>query len=291
MDDLPDNWKRMLSALADAPIAWVAPTVLADRLGLEPAVTEDLLADLDIAGWICVWDQEDGPTVTLTSWGASQLGLHLVEIGEEESPRWWPVGDPAPPAPRARQVFAKERSALLDFVVDPCPSPLEEAIAAEARTGLLTAPERNWPRPRLLVGSGLTPWPGPSADAKHNCPACGEMPLPAHAYCVRCDRWGLDADLSEALDCQGETPPDQRKGPPSFAARQRNIDRHRQRLKVRRDRLKDKFAAKNDRQKAAKARATSVPNPPRWIGADGSTCAWGLSEDRCSGWAVERYAP
>src|SRR5262249_4790366 len=131
MNDLPESRRRLLATMVDAPIAWITPEALAERLGWDLSSTTDLLAELDVSGWVEVWERDDGPNVTLTGLAAERLGVHLVEVGLEESPRWWPIGDPEPPAPRARNVCAKEGSARLDFVVDPGPGPEQSAIASE----------------------------------------------------------------------------------------------------------------------------------------------------------------
>lgn len=271
MYELPETWLTLLRAIIAAPNAWPTPSQLAQDLGWELSATVDLLADLDVAGWVVVWDRDEGPSVTLTSLAAERLGVHLVETGPEEEPRWWPVGDPEPPAPRAKNVCAKEDSAQLDFVVDPTPGPQDLAIAAEARSVPQVGVRGAWPRPKVLVGSGLIPWPGPRENADHVCPACGDQPLPPNAYCLRCDRWGLDQALSAALELDDEGPPADHalQGARTLAAERRSRNVLRTRMSDRKDRLRERLATQEAERKARQREERAVGDtswrrePPR----------------------------
>lgn len=190
MNELPETWRQILRAVIAAPLAWQSPEAIAAALGWEVDATTDILADLDAAGWLSIWERDDGLTVTLSTLSAERLRVRLVEVGAALTPRWWSIGDPEPTAPKARHVCADDRAATLEFAVDPAPTP-EEALAA-AEVAAHGRGAKLPPRPTLLIGQGLTPWPGPAADNPAPCPACRDEPLDATAYCLRCDRWGLD---------------------------------------------------------------------------------------------------
>ena len=205
MVELSEEGRRVVEALLGAPLAWQSPAELASATGLDVEATTDLLATLDVGGWLAPWEREPDVVVTLSVAAAAKLGVRLVESGRHESPRWASVGDPDPPAPKATGVFRDERAAWLERVVDPSASAEEAAERAEEvaerharppRSGGRFAPE-NPPTPTLLVGFGLTPWPGPGDGRKASCPACGSKRLGPSSYCLYCDRWGLDHLLLE----------------------------------------------------------------------------------------------
>ena len=192
--------RRVVEALVKAPVAWQSPAELASAIGRGLDETTDVVAVLDAEGWLAAWEREADVVVTLSVAGASKLGVRLVESGRDETPRWAGTGDPEPPSPVATGVFRGERAARLELVVDPSRPPDEAIDRAEAALGR-ASPSTNprpkisvdaLPRPTLLIGSGLTPWPGPVDGQKDPCPACRSMPLGPSAYCLYCDRWGLD---------------------------------------------------------------------------------------------------
>lgn len=223
MVGLSESWQEVLEALVAAPAAWLTPAQVAGALGREVEETTDLLCDLDLAGWIEVCDSDPAPIVSLSPLGAERLGVKLVETGREATPRWAPAGEPEPPAPRPRHVFASARAASLDFVTDPSADPVaaaergERAAAAE-RSVVLSgeqAPARasargdDLPAPSVLLGVGLTPWPGPgqSTAPDATCPVCGSRRLGPHMYCLYCDRWGLDRLAPQASRPPGPARP------------------------------------------------------------------------------------
>jgi len=212
MVELSEAWRDVVNAVIAAPVAWLSPAELADALGRGVQETTDLLCDLDLAGWLEVWDGESGPVVTLSPLGAERMGVRLVEEGFEATARWAHAGDPEPRAPRSTNLCASARAANLDFVPDPAPEPDEAAargeraadVAARAVPKLIgrepdpagAHPLRtdDLPPPSVLLGVGLTPWPGPGQEIDHDatCPACGSRHLGPQMYCLYCDRWGLD---------------------------------------------------------------------------------------------------
>jgi len=195
---LNDPCYRLLQAIVSAPLAWQAPTQLAVQLGLALDDISDTIADLDAAGWLDPWEMGDAMFVTLSPSGAERMRVRLVMIGRSDAMRWSSIDEPEPEPPR---VSGRHQGlSSLDFIADPNPGPEEAAEAAERALRLARqkadAGDGNsmdmLPRPRFLVGSGLTPWPGPTRQPANPCPACGSRPLAESAYCLVCDRWGLD---------------------------------------------------------------------------------------------------
>jgi hypothetical protein len=213
MVELPENWKKILDFVVDAPIAWQSPEEIAQALRQDVEETTDLLSDMDAAGWISVWDLEPGPVVTLSTLAAYHYGVILVEMGPEDEPRWSPVGDPAPVPPRGKHLAKTDLHARQDQAFDPAPAPdlsMERAEelahrAARYRQHLtVTCRIEDLPLPCYFLGQGLTPWPGPAESrGPERCPACAGRPLMPHAYCLYCNRWGLD-DVLVKLVAQSE---------------------------------------------------------------------------------------
>ncbi len=200
MRDLSREGRRIIEALVKAPVAWQSPEELARALGWDVEETTDLVAILDSDGWLSAWERERDVVVTLSVAGASRLGLRLVESGRGEVPRWANPSDPDPPGLRASGVFRDQRAAALELVADPSTSAeeaVERAELALIRSAIPSDPRikaviEALPGPTLLIGLGLTPWPGPGDGRKASCPSCGSRRLKPAMYCLYCDRWGLD---------------------------------------------------------------------------------------------------
>ena len=196
--------QRIVDAVIDAPVAWRSPGELAERLDWSLEQTLDEIADLDAQGWLEAWELVDGPVVTLSVAATANCGVRLVEVGHDETPRWARSCDPDPPGYRASGVFRSHKAASMGMVADGRPSAEYAAILAEDAENRATAigdpRSRNslekLPKPTLLIGGGLSPWPGPKQIEGLDCPACRSTRLPARAYCLWCDRWGLDLELS-----------------------------------------------------------------------------------------------
>jgi hypothetical protein len=200
MVDLTEDSRFLIAAILAAPIAWQSPAELAGATGFGREETTDLLAVLDAGGWLSAWDRPDGAVVTLSVAAASRLEVRLVESGPGQAPRWAWRTDPEPPEPKAQGVFRSGRVAAMELVVDPRPSPeqlTERAEEMAIRWSGSTVPRgpiqaEMLPRPTILVGTGLSPWPGPGDGRKASCPACRSRRLGPFSYCLCCDRWGLD---------------------------------------------------------------------------------------------------
>ncbi len=212
---LPDAWLVVLNVLLEGPTAWRAPSEIAEAIGRDVDETMDLLCELDVAGWLAIWETESGPQVTLSPVAAERLGARLVEIGPGETPRWARANEPDPPAPRAKNVCSRAEAAKLDFVEDPY-LPIDEhadrgeRIELHARA-LADAPPRSGraeelPRPTVLVGLSLSPWPGPGEIPGACCPACGGQTLRPQMYCLCCDRWGFDRWLADVAPAAADVP-------------------------------------------------------------------------------------
>ena len=202
--------------------------------------------------------------MTLSPLAAERLGVRIVEVGAAETPRWAPAGDPEPPAPRSRHVCVGERGASLEFVPDPAMPPemaaeraeRAERAAARPRPVLPANPADprldDAPRPSLLLGLGLTPWPGPGGPFGPPCPACGDRALRRHVYCLVCDRWGSDAASGAAATPDLE--PEKARARPPARTRSRNEPSPDGLRAERKARRKARLQAKVDAAKARKAR-------------------------------------
>jgi hypothetical protein len=226
MFDLSEICLRLLRALTAAPIAWLTPAQLASRIGGPRESAFDALADLDASGWLDPWEADGEFYVTLTPHAAERLGVRLVPAGRSDTLRWVPVNDPEP-CPRAPGRGQGDVDAL-DLIPDPAPGPEAEVEAAERAErmvhrhprGVHVASEPSLPRPTILLGSGLTPWPGPVEAKARICPGCLSGPIPERAYCLVCDRWGLDDILNGTGGPPASTSRPRRRTPnaPSDAA-------------------------------------------------------------------------
>jgi hypothetical protein len=198
MFDLSEICLRLLRALTAAPIAWQTPAQLASRIGGPRESAFDALADLDASGWLDPWETDGEFYVTLTPHGAERLGVRLTPGGRSDTLRWVPVDDPEP-CPRTSNPGQGDVDAF-DLIIDTIPGPDEEAEAMERMEQLVrrevrlpaNRSEPRYPKPTVILGSSLTPWPGPLAAKAPICPGCRSGPICERTYCLVCDRWGLD---------------------------------------------------------------------------------------------------
>jgi hypothetical protein len=250
VQDLSDEGRRIVEALVKAPLAWQSPSELARAIGRDLEETTDLIAVLDADGWLSAWERQGDVVVTLSVAGASVLELRLVESGRDETPRWAQKGDPEPPALRASRVFRDDRAAALERVVDHSTTAEEAVEITEAivrRHPIPANPQtkpaiENLPGPTLLVGLGLTPWPGPDVARKASCPCCGSKRLAPSMYCLYCDRWGLDHLLLDETRAKPRAPIE-----PKDESRRRELERQ-----TRQARRKSRRLAQAEAERAGK---------------------------------------
>ncbi len=258
MLELSEDGLRIVEARVNAPIAWQSPAELASAVGRCSEETTDLLASMDAGGWLSAWEREFDVVVTLSVAAASALRLRLVEVGPDEVPRWARSGDPEPPSPKAPGVFRSERAASLELVVDPSATPEETVeLAEEVLSKFADDPDHSagiklasrgffegLSAPTLLIGTGLTPWPGPGDGRKASCPSCGSKRLKPTMYCLYCDRWGLDHLLRD------EPPPRVRAfRDPRDDARRRDLERQARKAKRRARRTEQTEAERRPKRK------------------------------------------
>lgn len=259
--------RRIIDAVIDAPVAWRSPGELADRLHWSLEQTLDEIADLDAGGWLEAWELVDGPVVTLSVEATANYGVRLVEVGLDNTPKWARAGDPDPPGYRASGVFRSQKAASMGMVADGRPSAEHAAILAEDAENQKAASgdPRNHafleklPKPTLLIGGGLSPWPGPHQGNGLSCPACRSTRLPPRAYCLWCDRWGLDLDLE--LD-SAITP---RKKSQRLQVRMHNPKTNARRHESERRRRQEKRKERRNLQ-ASKLKSVAKLDIPFWSG-------------------------
>ncbi|WP_435010930.1 hypothetical protein P12x_002220 [Tundrisphaera lichenicola] len=231
MVDVKEDGRALLEALLAAPVAWQTPEELARATGFGLDETLDLLAALDDEGWLSAWERPEDLVVTLSLAAASRLAVRLVESGPELTPKWAGCSDPEPPAPRAVGVFRGAQQAALELVVDHRPGPDDAVEPSQGFSGRSTpsgAREPSLPRPTILLGTGLSPWPGPVLDRGKTCPACRSGRLGPSTYCLCCDRWGLDHLLRDGRALRPAPARD-----PAEDDRKRELDRRSRREKRR----------------------------------------------------------
>ncbi len=188
-ETLSDIGRVVLQALCEGPVAWRTPAELAADLGWDLDTTCDVLADLDVAGWIAVWERPDALVVTLTPLAAARLGVGLLATAPDTHPRWVRAGHFLPP-PASRRRSAPGRDRLED-VPDDQPAPDAFPDAPEGATRRRR--DSPWRRPVHLIGLSRASWPGPQSRPRGTpCPVCGSNRLRPDAYCLWCDRWGCD---------------------------------------------------------------------------------------------------
>ena len=254
MRDLTGDTQRLVDALVEARVAWQSPSELSQATGLGIEEVNDQLAELDLSGWLDVWEYDDRLVVTFSVVAASMLRLRLVDGGFDQDPRWARLSDPEPPGVRASGVFRDARAASLERVTDPLGSAEEAALRAEETLARHVIPSdtrirpllETLPRPTLLLGQGLTPWPGPAIGPGEvgPCPGCGSGRLGPQMYCLRCDRWGLDHLVEES-----RIRPYQPRSAEVADARRRDVERQ-----ARKARRQGRLLAQIEAEKIARRR-------------------------------------
>jgi hypothetical protein len=73
MNFTSETWPAVLEALQQAAGRWHTPCRIAADLGWDRELTLDVLADLDVAGLVEVWERRDDVTVALTDRGRRAL--------------------------------------------------------------------------------------------------------------------------------------------------------------------------------------------------------------------------
>ncbi len=261
--------RRIVDAVIEAPVAWRSPGELATRLGWSLEQTLDEIALLDASGWLEAWELVDGPVVTLSVAATASYGVRLVEVGHDETPRWVRSGDPDPPTLWATGVFRSEQAAALNLVADSRPGAELAAMMAEEAANLAADPANaaagaveRFPRPTLLIGAGLSPWPGPLQGNGQACPACRLAHLHTQAYCLLCDRWGFDLQVEANQATRPRSRRSEIRFPESKANEQKNESERRKRRYKRKkrrqlqaNRLKSGASGSSDRWLLA------VPSP------------------------------
>lgn len=267
ISELPDSWQGILAAIVVAKAPWLSPEEVASAISFEVDQVTDWLADMNAAGWIDVWEQEDAPlVVTLSPLAAERLDVHLVEVGEEQF-RWALRQAPEPLPPIAVGVMADAAAADMAWVADTAPSAEELVAEADELEAAAKKPKKKKkpkvpklkrlpqfarkPLPRILITGGL-PWPtvllgvrlwdwkelAPGVPACY-CPSCHGRKLRSWEYCLVCDRWGFN-------QFRAPGPPELRRRP----KRKPTLEWIKHIAKLRRRREKEERRAKRGRRSA-----------------------------------------
>ncbi|MDX2038525.1 MAG: hypothetical protein SFX72_17900 [Isosphaeraceae bacterium] len=258
--------RRILTAILEAPVAWMTVEAIANAARLSLDDTNDGLADLEIDGWIDLWEPEGELSITLSTLGAERLGVELTEPSLDGRQRWV-SRDEAENAPvRTKKTMLGDPDFdFFDTIPDPSPSPdvaaeigerIEELSDRDC-TPAAKLPAHGFPRPTILLGLSSVPWPrATDAGKARTCPVCGTKPLDPRAYCLWCDRWGMDALLYRRSP--DRVPPN---SPPGLLVRPRptasKSDRAELEREIRKDRRKRKHAERWETQTPRRARTKS----------------------------------
>lgn len=172
--EIDSRYWPTLNAIVAYKFSWSRPEDLADQLGCSEETQLDLLGEMDADGLIVVWpDAPFGPAVTLSSLAAEIL--QVVTSEEGEYPHFVPIGKQGP---------------IRDYSeFDSIPEP-DRLVDPRTEVSGWLADEPWWPT--LLLGSTIF------GRYVAGCPGCGNHHLGPRAYCLKCDRWGLDG-VPEAM--------------------------------------------------------------------------------------------
>ena len=213
----PIAWIELLRTLATGRADWRDPKAVAQAAGLAMDQAADMLAALDMVGWIDCDDDDEiaGLKVCLSCLGSDRLGVKITEAGPGEVPIWSRAN--YVPQTRIRrqphQIPLEEVDPYPEIgdddqvdlgcyePADPRPGPAELVEAAEeAELAFRKAssvdpyPKLRPPRelyPSLILGINAQ-WQGPRLTGEGVCPGCLDKPLQPSVACVYdgCDRWG-----------------------------------------------------------------------------------------------------
>lgn len=224
--ELPAGWPEVLRVLVESPVAWLAPSAIAETLELDADLVTDRCDRMVVGGWLDLVEVDPEPVVTLMPDAADRLAVRMERVDGEI--RWVATADrPESLQGRHREIPCPLRP---DQVLDPYPRADELAeqleanlayVAERERLGLKTRSE-DLPYPTvILTGSETTWWewgysrrgcqvevrrrrhrafeprdhsrtakPGTFPAPPTSCSCCHLRPLPITHTCLRCSRWG-----------------------------------------------------------------------------------------------------
>lgn len=201
------------SLSADAAAVWVVvssdPRVLvptgevADRASLDLWTFDLATGELVEAGLVDP-SQIDRAYLSLTPFAAESLGLRIGRSTGGLASLVWVAATARPARERVRPIKRTKARDYSREVLSDDPDPFDQVVAIEAIEEYLERilaevtgrPLRKdeFPRPSILL-SGCRSWQSDPIDRSAECPSCrrtGEASVGSSAYCLRCDRWGLD---------------------------------------------------------------------------------------------------
>jgi hypothetical protein len=213
--DIAPAWVAILRQIRVSPGACVAPSALAAALAVEPDVMLDQLAEMDIAGWICVWETEGGPLITYSPLTVERLDLKLTEDARGTL-RWVIEAEGTPERVYPRPCHDDGQVDVLDTIADPSPGPDEIAerneAAERAGAALIARSDRyplaaeDVPYPTVMLLGNESDWyeidrRRGRKPAFRRCDCCKGRKLPLNHYCLRCSRWGWDPYFAAPKPC------------------------------------------------------------------------------------------
>ena len=218
-----------LKALASHRTALVALKAVPALLGLDADEAFDVLADLEDAGLVESYADDDAPAVILSPLGALRAGVELRPTTGRANPlkaRWLPIGKGKPARTTTDALVVLESDlgwdggSLLDALVDPTArEPWFLVASGEAGP---PAPKRGRRTPPtalpIVYGCGIA-WPAIVGPDGH-CPGCGGRWRRSHAVCLICQR-AADLDGPDARPVKDRHAGGRRKYKPTPARKPR----------------------------------------------------------------------
>jgi hypothetical protein len=138
LDLLSRPARELLTSIRDGPLACV-------RAVPSSAGRVRRMAQVELYLWMLIdyWDRPDGRWITLSAWGAAELGVHLVETSEEEARetarsrrvrvgwrqplvRWADLDDEGSPPIQPRESGFESRPCPLDALAWPVRRPEDD---------------------------------------------------------------------------------------------------------------------------------------------------------------------
>ena len=208
------------------PRVLVPTAEVADRADLDLWTFDSATGELVQAGLVDA-SQIDRAYLTLSPLSAESLGLRIGRsTGGLASLVWVDAKTPAS-RERARPVKrSKSRDYSREVVSDDL-DPFDQVIAIEAVEAYLERilaevtgrplAKDEFPRPSILL-SGCQSWQSDPIVRSSECPSCrrvGDASVGSSAYCLRCDRWGLDWILARLATRAKKGPTAAKRSTPS----------------------------------------------------------------------------
>ena len=156
-----------------SPGLWQSPSRLARDLGRDEEAVTDLLAELDLAGWIIVHAEGPEPLISLSPRAAARLGVTPRVSADNDRASWMRLAATEAPKRRSRKrrrrpTEASSNRRAVSSEPIPADRPREQSPAEHAPRDLASAQVRR----HSHIAPGSMPAAAPSARNGHSSTAC-----------------------------------------------------------------------------------------------------------------------